>query len=84
MYRMGPYLLLAGLLCLTVDGVWIANHYETLAAYPEEAYLFMIGGTVSALAGFLLTESGKRYGSRPQEEVPGGGFDAHYQHGLEA
>ncbi|MGD6900751.1 hypothetical protein [Bacillus infantis] len=65
LYKISAYLMLAGLICLLGDGIWIISSYEDPAPYPFAAYLWLFAGVLLMLISFTFTEvlKGKAGGS---------------------
>lgn len=51
-----PYLLLAGLTCIVVSGLWVVAKYEEYSVYPREIYKYLIIGICLITIAFLMTQ----------------------------
>jgi hypothetical protein len=65
LYKIVPNLMLAGLICLLGDGIWIISSYEDPAPYPPAAYLWLVAGFLLVLISYIFMEvmKGKAGGS---------------------
>lgn len=55
-YKLAPYLLMAGMICLTADGLWVADHYDWIRpAFPKQTWNFLaIGVLLVLIAHFII------------------------------
>ena len=42
--KIAPYILVVGLFCIVLDGLWIVESYDSSVSYPREAFVYLIIG----------------------------------------
>ena len=42
--KFAPYVLVVGLFCIVLDGLWIVESYDSSVSYPREAFVYLIIG----------------------------------------
>lgn len=61
MNKVFPFLLLAGLTCIVLVGLWTVDRYDAYSVYPEEVYTYlMVGIGLIIIAFFMAQFKGKQ------------------------
>lgn len=42
--KIAPYILVVGLFCIVLDGLWIVESYDSSVSYPREAFVYLLIG----------------------------------------
>lgn len=61
MNKIFPILLLSGLTCIVIVGLWVVEKYDTYSVYPEEVYIYLMVGIGLIIIAFVMEQfKGKR------------------------